>query len=194
MTGIIQAASQRSEGNARPPDSRAVPVVGWRGGLLILGFWTLYGVVTTAGLLFSPLSRSPAVPLSLMTVMFLGAYTWAALTLPLFWLTRIFNLEEGHRGWRIAALALMGIAIAFVVSVSVAYLTWIVLQRISGLQLDGGGEVWLIARFRFLTDLLACLLIISAGMARDYFLRYQDRQREASQLRAQLVESRLQFL
>lgn len=185
-----QAHRQTTE-DADPP---AGGFIGWRGVLLIAAFWTLYGVVTTAGLLFSPIRADSTVPAVLTAVIFLGAYTWAALTLPLFWLTRALNLEGGHRASRIALLALIGLAIAVVVSVTVALISWLVLQWLSGLQFSGRGGVFVIARFRFLSDLLACLLILSAGMARDYFLRYQERQREASELRAQLVESRLQFL
>jgi two-component system, LytTR family, sensor kinase len=168
--------------------------VGARGVLLIIGFWTLYGIVTTAGLLLSPLREGPAVPVAVGAVIFLGAYTWAALTLPLFWLTRAFNLEGGHRPTRLGALALLALAIAAAVSITIAFVSWFALQQLSGLQLDDPRGVWLFARFRFLTDLLACLLILTAGIARDYFLRFQARQAEASALRVQLAESRLQFL
>lgn len=167
---------------------------GWRSGLLIVAFWTLYGVVTTAGLLFSPLSDSRAVPASVVTAVFVSAYTWAALTLPLFKLTRALDLEGGDRPLRLLALALVGLLIAVAVSITLAGISWLVLVHYGVLESGNTGGLWLIARFRFLTDLLACLLIVAAGMARDYFLRYQERQREASELRAQLVESRLQFL
>ncbi len=190
-----------------PPESRAAapgatrlidPLsaerFGWRNGLLNVAFWTLYGVVTSAGLLFSPLSERTAVPFIVITAIFLPAYMWAALTPPLFRLTRAFNLEGGHRPGRLAALAILGLAIAAAVSITLAAFAWLVLIQYEELGIEGTETLWLIARFRFLTDVLACLLILAAGMARDYFLRYQERQQEANTLRAQLVESRLQFL
>jgi two-component system, LytTR family, sensor kinase len=181
-----------SAGRSHDPGPNAT--VGARGFLLIIGFWTLYGIVTTAGLLLSPLREGPAVPIVVGAVIFSGAYTWAALTLPLFWLTRVFNLEGGHRPTRLAGLALLALAISAAVSIVIALASWFALQHLFGLQLDDPRGVWLFARFRFLTDLLACLLILTAGIARDYFLRFQARQEEASQLRVQLAESRLQFL
>lgn len=189
---MVDARAGTPFGNesARPTGA----LIGWRGALLIVAFWTLYGVVTTAGLLFSPIRPSSAIPAILSAVIFLGAYTWAALTLPLLWLTRALNLEGGNRTFRIVGLGLAGLGIAALVSVTVSLVSWLVLQRFSGMQFEDGGGIWIMARFRFLGDVLACLLILSAGVARDYFLRYQDRQREASELRAQLVESRLQFL
>jgi LytS/YehU family sensor histidine kinase len=50
--------------------------------------------------------------------------------------------------------------------------------------------------FRYLLnhDLLASLLVLEAGVARGYLLRYQVRQEEATRLRAQLAESRLHSL
>jgi two-component system LytT family sensor kinase len=183
-------------GSGSTPKTAAVPktLTGWRSGLLIVAFWTLYGVVTGAGLLFSPLSARPAVPIVMIATIFVSAYTWAALTLPLFRLTRALDLEGGHRPRRIIVLGLLGLAIAAAVSVTLAAVSWLVLLQFDALQLEGTGGLWLIARFRFLTDVLACLLILAAGMALDYFRRYQERQQEASDLRAQLVESRLMFL
>jgi two-component system, LytTR family, sensor kinase len=175
------------------PEPVPEAIIGWHAVPLIIAFWTLYGIVTTAGLLFSPMADGPTAPVAVAAAIFLGAYTWAALTLPLFWLTRAMNLEGGHRPRRLAALFLLGLGIAALVSIGLAAISWAVLQRFTGLELDQQG-LWLLARFRFLTDALACLLILAAGMARDYFLRYRERQQEASRLRAQLVESRLQFL
>lgn len=172
--------------------------IGWRGFFLILGFWTFFGVVMAASLFLSPLRQSEtAAPVALVVFTFLGAYTWAALTLPLFWLTRRLGLiQDGglQRTLRILGLLGFSLVLAIVVSLGLAAISSVVLQDYLGGGLAGTEGMWRMARYRFLNDLLACHLVLTAGVARDYFLRYRARQAEATILRAQLVEARLQVL
>ncbi|MDX1568777.1 MAG: histidine kinase [Longimicrobiales bacterium] len=177
-----------------PPGLR----IGWQGILLILGFWTFFGVVMAASLFLSPLRQSEqAAPAALIIFTFLGAYTWAALTLPLFWLTRRLGLTRDggtQRIVRIIGLLGFSLVLAIVVSTGLALISSIVLQDLLGGSLAGTEGIWSMARYRFLNDLLACHLVLTAGVARDYFLRYRARQAEATLLRAQLVEARLHVL
>lgn len=172
--------------------------VGWQGILLILGFWTFFGVVMAASLFLSPLRDSPeAAPAALIIFTFLGAYTWAGLTLPLFWLTRRLGLTEKggvQRAIRVVGLLGFSLVLAIVVSLGLAFVSSVVLQDLLGGNLAGTEGMWRMARYRFLNDLLACHLVLTAGVARDYFLRYRARNTEAMLLRSQLVEARLQVL
>ncbi|MFP3948487.1 MAG: histidine kinase, partial [Longimicrobiales bacterium] len=177
-----------------PPGLR----IGWRGIFLILGFWTFFGVVMAASLFLSPLRQTEqAAPAALVAFTFLGAYTWAALTLPLFWLTRRLGpTRDGgtRRVVRIVGLLGFSLVLAIVVSTGLALISSVVLQDLLGGSLAGTDGIWRMARYRFLNDLLACHLVLTAGVARDYFLRYRARQAEATLLRTQLVEARLQVL
>lgn len=168
--------------------------VGWRGLALIAGFWGLFGSMMAASLLLSPTRETAAAPAEIFGFTFLGALTWALLTLPLFWLTRRFGLHGEGRLGHVVFLGALALVLAAVVSGSVAGVSSLFADETFDGALQGPEGVWRMARYRFLHDLLACLLILTAGVARDYFLRYRARQEEASLLRTQLVESRLAML
>ncbi|MQA90832.1 MAG: histidine kinase [Gemmatimonas sp.] len=167
--------------------------IGWRGFALIFGFWTLYGAVMAANLLVSSF-RESSPPASLVAFTYLGAYAWAALTLPIFRLTARITEVQPSPARRYATLLGIGLVLSVVVSLILAAFSSYFLRQLLGGTLTGPGGIWEIARYRYLNDLLACLLIIAAGIARDYFLRYQARQAEASVLRVQLAEARLETL
>jgi two-component system, LytTR family, sensor kinase len=170
-----------------------VASVGLRGFLLILGFWTIFGSVMAVSLLLSGL-RATSPPGALVVFTFWGAYTWAALTLPVFWLTSRLSWRFENPVKRFGALTVLGLLLAVLASTSLAVVSVLFIQELEGGTLSGAQGVWNIARYRFMHDLLAALLVIATGSAWDYFLRYQARQEEANILRAQLVESRLETL
>ncbi len=186
----------RASSSASPGDAPSMRV-GWRGAILILGFWTLFGSVMAASLLLSSLSRTGDITrIGIVGFAFLGAYAWAALTVPLFHLTHRFDLTSDQGTWRylrIAALVVFGVALAVVFSVSLAWAASVILRDLIGRYATPGG-VWEMVRYRLLFDVLACQLVLTAGIARDYFIRYQTRLAEATQLRSRLVEAELQVL
>jgi len=194
----LSDTSEDPESGASRPDLPPVLRIGWRGILFILGFWTFFGIVMAASLFLSPLRQTgEAAPGALIAFTFLGAYTWAALTLPLFWLTRRLGLTRDGGSQRVVrVLGLLGfsVVLAIAVSTSLALISSLVLQDLLGGNLAGTDGIWRMARYRFLNDLLACHLVLTAGVARDYFLRYRARYAETTVLRAQLVEARLQVL
>lgn len=183
-----------------PVDPASIRRIGWRGLVLIVVFWTLFGGVMFASLFLSGLPRNGGVSTAgLVAFSLLGAYTWAALTLPLFHFTRRLNLTAHPTGWRairVAGLLLFGLLFAGSVSTAVSLSAqWL----LSGPGLVAGRlaspeGLWVMVRYRVLHDLLACLLILTAGVARDYFFRYRSRLAEAEILRTQLAEARLQVL
>jgi LytS/YehU family sensor histidine kinase len=140
-----------------------------------------------------------ATALGLTAFAFLGAYTWAALTLPLFRLTQRLNLTEDPGTWRVvrvAGLFVGGLVMSVAISTTVSFVSAVVLGWLDLLRgpLAGPEATWGITRYRFPHDLLACLLVLTSGVARDYFYRYRSRLAEASMLRTQLAEARLQVL
>jgi two-component system, LytTR family, sensor kinase len=186
-------SGSRESDEARPGPELS-PSLGWRELLLIFGFWTAFGLVNAASLLISPLRQETSAPMELVGYTFLGAYTWAALTLPLFALTAYFQLERGRRGLRFAALGVFGLLVALLVTTFVSFVSSLFVVETRDGYFTGWTGMWHLARPRFPSDLLTSFVILSAGVARGYFFRHQARQEEANLLRAQLVESRLAVL
>jgi two-component system, LytTR family, sensor kinase len=171
---------------------------GWRGLALILAFWTLFGGMMAASLFLSGLSRrGEATPLAVVAFALLGAYAWAALTVPLFLLAQRLNLTGDQGTWRVfrvGGLLAAGLVFSGMVSIALGFASWLVLGGMVDGRLASSQGPWLMARYRLMYDILACYLILTAGVARDYFLRYRSRLAEATLLRTQLAEARLQVL
>ena len=176
--------------------------IGWRTLLLIFGFWTIFAVVATANELMSPFGSPRPFRREIVGLTFLGAYLWAALTPLVLWFTTRYSLEQGHRTRRLLLYALVAVGLALLVSGALALVAGQLgeLRRQLGIeprrQLRFGYRSLLpvMVRFRFLSDLMASLLVLAAGTAYDFFRRFQARREEATLLRAQLVESRLEVL
>lgn len=167
--------------------------VGWREIILIFAFWALYGAIMAANLMISGFRETTPIT-SLFAFTYLGAFAWAGLTVPGFWLATRISQSAYHPLFRYAALFAGSLLVSLIVSMVLALLSSNLLPQLVGGTLTGWPGVWEIARYRYLNDLLACLLIVAAGVARDYFIRYRARQAEANALRAQLVESKLETL
>jgi LytS/YehU family sensor histidine kinase len=127
----------------------------------------------------------------------MGAYAWAALTLPLFHLTERLNPTGDTGSWRparVAALLVVGFVLSATLSITVALATSLALRDVLGARLASAEGTGVMFRYRLMYDLLACHLILTAGVARDYFVRYRLRLAEATLLRTELAEARLQVL
>ena len=172
--------------------------IAWRGLALIVAFWTIFGAVMSANLFLSGLPRSgEATPLAVIGFALLGAYAWAALTLPLFLFTQRLNLAGDQGVWRVprvAGLLLFGVVFSGLMSLALGFASWLALRDMLDGRLASPQGPWSMTRYRLTYDLLACYLILTAGVARDYFLRYRSRLAEATLLRTQLAEARLQVL
>lgn len=172
--------------------------------LLIFGFWSMFAVATAANELMSPFRPRPFRG-DLVALTFLGAYLWAALTPLALWAISRYSLEQGNRARRVVLYIILAGFAALLVSCVLAVVGSQLLDAPrqppplaeAGLAPSGRSfrrVLLVLIRFRFLTDLVASLLVLAAGLAYDYFQRFQARQAEAILLREQLVESRLQVL
>lgn len=156
-------------------------------------FWTLLGLIAAAGRELDP--RIPGLPGEVTAAVLRATYVeyalWAALTLPILWLTTRYSIERGRRLGRVVLLALLGIAIAVIMdAVMLEVREWLVEPvtsppRRAAPSLVGLGMV---------DDLMVYLAVVGAGIARDYFLRYRARQEETALLQAQLAHARLDAL
>lgn len=161
--------------------------------LLIFAFWTFIATLSSVNRLLDPRGfgfrlASPAVP---VTMEFLESWLWAALTPLVFWLTFRFSGERSSWAVRIPVLLSVGV----VVAISVDLILEVVrLQIIPHPRRFVFSPMRDIARFRFVNQLLVYLAVLAAGFARNYYIGYQTRMREAVQLRAQLADARLDAL
>jgi LytS/YehU family sensor histidine kinase len=118
---------------------------------------------------------------------------WAALTVPIFYMVERIGTLERAWGKRVLAFLLVGL----VVAVAVDSLLILFRTQLLGPPRFGRGNISglrNVLRLEFLDDFLVFVAILSAALARDYFLRYQARQVETEQLRGQLAEARLSVL
>lgn len=171
--------------------------------LLILGFWTLIAVLTSANSLIEPLAAhgpwQPIMPASPVLVAFANSYLWALLTLPIFQLTSRFTIERS--GW---ASRVMFVVVGLVLAIGVDMATSYVRHALYYSPVPLSPELEAIARLRslwFMTEFIVYVAVLSAGFARNYFLNYRVQREEAvnlkaqaAQLQAQLADARLSAL
>jgi two-component system LytT family sensor kinase len=161
----------------------------WVEPVLILAFWTVMAVFTFIGISLDPRTGKlqPMIPGASAGMAFSGWYLWAALTPPIFWLSRRYGLERGSWRSRMFVLLGAGVLIAICVEVVISYLRFEVFYRFPG-QPIAFDPFWGMRRLAWLDDLVVYFAILAAGFARDYFLRLQARSREAVALQARAVQ------
>ncbi len=174
-------------------------------GLAVLGFWVLLGALTLLRRALDP--RGPAGLSPLDTALTFAEYVlWAVLTPVVFSLVRRYPLER--EVW--ARRLVLHLALAFAVAAAVELFRILVTQAL----LPDLGRPGMARRFarrlspgraithlQFLDELVIYVAVLAAGFARDYFLRFRERQAEASRLlaetgrlEAQLADARLSAL
>ena len=153
--------------------------LGWREMALIFVFWTVFAALTVANRLLDPRGMPPIT--TGVVLPFVESYLWALLTPPIFWVTSRFDPERRRRAWRVLLFVVVAVIAALLVDVVVELLRshWFPLPR---RRRAGPLGVWMTTRLRYLNDLMVAFAVLAAGVARDYFLRYQARQAEAVRL------------
>jgi signal transduction histidine kinase len=173
--------------------------------LLIFAFWTFLATLSAVNRLLDPrgLSFRPISPAGPIALAYIEAWTWAAFTPLILWLSSWAGKRSGvrtGRSWlRILLLLLIGVAVAIAVYTLLDGARFLVLPATPVRRGRGGtGSAFAplreIGRFRFLNQLLVYLAVLATGFAREFFLSDQRRQRQAAHLQAQLAEARLDAL
>ena len=163
---------------------------------LIFAFWTSLAALSVLNRFYDPRGEGLRVitrtgPLVLP---FLEAWVWAVLT-PLIFGISSRSSAIGSRVARIALLVLAGFAVAFFVDLALDLVREIFFPLP---RRRGGGPAFApfraFGRFGMLNQLMIYGAVLAAGFAREYFLREQQRRREAVELTAQLATARLDAL
>ncbi len=174
----------------------------WVEVLVIWLFWTFLAVLVTTGRLLDPrwADRGAALLQRQVLYIFSDYYTWALLTPGIFWLSRKLAFDRPRWQGRLVLHLLIGLGVALAMEVWSDYLYFYVYQ-LARRRPERFNLLMGIQRFWFINELIIYFAVLAAGFARDYFIRYQQRQQEAARLRAQaadlqarLTEARLQAL
>jgi signal transduction histidine kinase len=174
---------------------------------LIFAFWTFLATLSAVNRLLDPrgLGFRPMSPAGPITLAYVEAWIWAAVTPFILWLSSWSSAAKGEGRWarsmwvRVPLLILIGIGIAILVYTLLDAARFVVFDPpVTGRRGRGGGSAFAplreIGRFRFLNHLLVYLAVLAAGFAREFFRRDQRRQQQAAHLQAQLAEARLDAL
>jgi two-component system LytT family sensor kinase len=175
----------------------------------VFAFWTMLAVLTAANKLadqrdaLSVVSRTVPVALA-----FQQMYTWALLTPFVFWLAGRFSIDRSNAVARLVLLLAIGVVVAFSVDrLNSSLVTAFHVRPGFGGALPpfggpGYGGFFSIPHGpMILNHFILYIGVLSAGFARDYFLRYRSHeietarlQSETAQLQAQLAQARLAAL
>ncbi|HEX6965061.1 MAG TPA: histidine kinase [Gemmatimonadaceae bacterium] len=181
-------------------EAERVPL-GARELLLILAFWTVFALLTSANRMVDPRTGVVTFSAPVVELAFFESYLWALLTPLVFVLASRSSTEQGNRIARVLLLVAVGLLVALFVDVGVELVRAHIFPPTARRRGGSPPPLWTIVRLRYLDRVIVTFAIIAAGLARDYFQRYRARQREAvllqahaAQLQAQLAEARLSVL
>ncbi|HYC50291.1 MAG TPA: histidine kinase [Gemmatimonadaceae bacterium] len=160
----------------------------------ILVFWGLLALVSALSRSLDP--RIPGLSGRLVSAVVTATYVeyaiWAVLTIPIWWMTSRYAIERGRRVGRIVLFAAIGLALAFLVDETLLQLREQLMQELGRFRRRPPPPLFV--GLGILDDLMVYFAVLGAGIARDYFLRYQARLAETAALQAQLAQARLDVL
>lgn len=162
----------------------------------IVGFWAVFAVLNMTNSLFPPFGDPQPFSMRNFASGGVDSLLWVLATPPIFWMTSRFGATEMTRARRALLFLLVGVLIALSIDLAIeAFRTYFLPPPPfrNGFP-PRDRSVWAFARGRFLNEYMIFLAVLAAGIARDYFFRYQRRLEEAASLRAQLAEARFTVL
>jgi len=162
----------------------------------IVGFWTVFAALNVTNSLFPPFGDPQPFTMRIFAIGAFDSLLWVIATPPIFWMTSKFGAAEMTRARRALLFLVVGIFVALSIDLAIeAFRTYFLPPPPfrNGFP-PRDRSVWAFARGRFLNEYMVFLAVLAAGIARDYFFRYQRRLEEAASLRTQLAEARFNVL
>ena len=189
MDGTVSTVESASGGREYYP-VRGIDV------LAIVVFWALLAVVSGVSRELDP--RIPGLPSRVVSAVVMATYIeyalWALLTVPIWWMSSRYAIEEGRRIGRILLFVAVGVVVALLVDALHLRIRQEFISEVVEDRFRRRPPPALFFGFGFLDDLMVYFAVLGAGVARDYFLRYQARLEETARLQALLTQARLDAL
>lgn len=178
----------------------------------VLAFWAFLVLLTATGLLIDPrvaavaamrAALRPEVTSGVDKIALVEYGVWALLTLPIFWMTRRFGGDRPTLD-RVVVFLVIGVVLAIGVDSLLRVISEQVIRPtfpraplpVSRFQLPAPGRPpsqpvrGLFSRYSFIYDLIVYVVVLGAGLARNYYVRYQARLDETRRLEAEATELR----
>lgn len=161
----------------------------WSTLLVVSAWWTLYGLVTASQWLSMEAADGQVMaPMQAVRLALASAWLWIPLSMLLLWGVRRYPLERGRLARSLPALLAMVLLLVLLRALAVIVLNpWVGWYHAPPRPL----EVLLTS---LANNFLLLWLMIGAAHALLYAARARQRERQAEQLQAALVEARLQVL
>jgi len=161
----------------------------------IVGFWTVFAALNVTNSLFPPFGDPQPFTMRIFAIGAFDSLLWVIATPPIFWMTSKFGAAEMTRARRAVLFLAVGVFVALSIDLAIeAFRTYVLPPPFRNGFPPRDRSVWAFARGRFLDEYMVFLAVLAAGIARDYFFRYQRRLEEAASLRTQLAEARFNVL
>lgn len=181
-------------GSSDARETSAPPKRWWLEGGLIFAFWTILGVLMVSNDLLNAQGQIAQEGWEARKLLrpFWQFYMWALLTPAVFWACRRFPVERPHLPKHLLVHIGLAFAVSFAVDIYDDYLRLYLTQPPEARPASFNPLEELL-ELSLIYELMVYLVVLAAGFARDYFLRFQARQQEAAQLqtRAARLEKRL---
>ena len=167
-------------------------------GSLIFAAWTAFFALRLGGLVLDPDRGEHSVEAAQMLAWASEYAMWALLTPVIFWLCRHLGRDGHFRPWhRVLAHVTAGLTIAVFMDAYTDLIYRFVFELrdpVASVVASLHGSLADALALNFLVEMILYMTILAIGFARAYYMRLQERRIQASELRAQLTEARLQAL
>lgn len=179
------------------PDRSVAQKQFWIEGGIVVAFWGIIALLNIAENALDPDEVDGGLRPGQALHTILEYATWAIVTPGIFWLSRRFSLER--QGW--LGRLVLHVFLAIVIAASIDFVEDVYWNALVDGDPRSTSLLDTLTGFRFGDDFLVYITVLAACFARDYFLRYQERQNEAIKLRehaaklqTHLAEARFQAL
>lgn len=166
----------------------------WVQAALLVGFWTLVGLIYTGGVYLNRLHTGEPLTVSGLVWNVVGWYSWIPSTLIVIWLVRRFPIRPGTWYYLVPLHTVSAVLNSLLGAFIYASMRWTEALVLGLPDFAYLATVRGYFAFNVGLDSLLYLMIATAVYAFDYYRKYRHRELRTSQLQTALVEAQLQVL